>query len=148
MQEHSIEVQVPFLQYLYGDDVPFIAICLKDQSLSTSARIGTVLPKVLAGYDYCLIASTDLSHFESQGASFEKDRHVIEAIQTLNATTLHDKIMSFNISMCGPGPTASVLTAGVQSGVKTAEILKYSTSGDVTGDKNYVVAYLSAILRK
>jgi len=148
MLEHSIEVQVPFLQYLYGEDVPIIPICLKEQSIEVVERLGTVLPKVLADYDYCLIASTDLSHYVSEATAMSKDSHVIDNIRKINPAGLFEAVMYNNISMCGPAPVASILLAAKNSNIKTAKILKYATSGDVTGDKREVVAYLSAILMK
>jgi len=148
MMEHSIEVQVPFLQYLYGADVPILPICMKDQSKENCERVGTVLSKVLANYDYCLIASTDLTHYESQASAMSKDSHVIDSIRKLNPNKLLTTVADNLISMCGPGPVASVLIASNKNNVKETKILKYSTSGDITGDKNQVVAYLSAILLK
>ncbi len=148
IMEHSIEVQVPFLQYLYGPNVPIVPICMKDQSVENCERIGSVLSKVLANYDYCLIASTDLTHYESQASAMSKDSHVIESIRKVNPNRLLNTVIDNLISMCGPGPVASVLLAANKNNVKDSKILKYSTSGDVTGDKNQVVAYLSAILLK
>ncbi|MBN1330184.1 MAG: AmmeMemoRadiSam system protein B [Candidatus Heimdallarchaeota archaeon] len=148
MLEHSIEVQVPFLQYIHGEDVPIIPICLKDQSKEIIERVGTVLSKVLADYDYCMIASTDLSHYESQATAMSKDTHVIDNIRKMNYIGLYDTVMENMISMCGPGPVASVLLAAKNNNVKAVKILKYATSGDVTGDIRQVVAYLSAILLK
>jgi AmmeMemoRadiSam system protein B len=148
MMEHSIEVQVPFLQYMYGADVPIVPICMKDQSKENCERIGTVLSKVLANYDYCLIASTDLTHYESQASAMSKDSHVIESIRKVDPNRLLNTVVDNLISMCGPGPVASALFASNKNNVKETKILKYSTSGDITGDKNQVVAYLSAILMK
>lgn len=148
MMEHSIEVQVPFLQYLYGADVPILPICMKDQSKENCERVGTVLSKVLANYDYCLIASTDLTHYESQASAMSKDSKVIDSIRKVDPNRLLNTVVDNLISMCGPGPVASTLIAANKNNVKETKILKYSTSGDITGDKNQVVAYLSAILLK
>jgi len=147
-REHSIEVQVPFLQYLYGEDVAIVPIALKDQSKETVDRIATTLGEVLADYDFCLIASTDLTHFESQANAMAKDAFVIENIKKLNANKLLEVVNEKYISMCGPAPTASVIKLGKKFGVTSAKVLKYATSGDVTGHKSEVVAYLSAILMK
>ncbi len=148
MMEHSIEVHVPFLQYLYGGDVPIIPICVKDQSKEMSERIGLSLAKVLADHDYCLIASTDLTHFESADSAISKDQFVIQKIKRMDPGGLIDTVEEYRITMCGPGPVAAVLTALKKSGSKDVEILKYSTSGDITGDKSSIVAYLSAIIKK
>ena len=147
-QEHSIEVQVPFLQYLYGEDVPIIPISLKDQSRESAQRVGTVLSKVLADYDFCFIASTDLTHYESQSIAMEKDSLVINCIKKLDADRLINTVSENFISMCGPGVVASLLDASKNFDIKSSMILKYATSGDVSGDKNQVVAYLSALLTR
>jgi hypothetical protein len=148
MQEHSIEVQVPFLQYLYGADVPIVPICLKDQSLEMSIRVGNVLSKALKDYDFCMIASTDLTHYTSHEVAMEKDSYVIECIKNLDASGLIEVVQEKQITMCGPGPVASVLTASNQNNVQSVDVLKYATSGEVSGDRRHVVAYVSAILKK
>lgn len=148
MREHSIEIQVPFLQYLYGGDVPIIPICIKEQSKLTCERISSVLPKVLADYDYCMIASTDLTHFETSSRASEKDQFVIQAIKKMDPEGLLSVVEEKYITMCGPGPVSSVLMAAKSLGYKDVEILKYANSGDVSGDTNRVVAYLSAIIYK
>ena len=148
IMEHSLEVQVPFLQYLFGEDVAIIPICVKDQSKENSQRLGEGLSKILSSYDYCMIASTDLTHYESQATAMSQDSHVINIIRNLNEKQLVDTVNEKFISMCGPGPVTSLLYAAKHNNIKEARILKYSTSGDVTGDKNQVVAYLSAILIK
>jgi len=148
MMEHSIEVQVPFLQYLYGSDVPIIPICLKDQSFEVCERIGTVLKKVLKDYDFCLIASTDFSHYISQAEAYEQDSKVIDQIKKLKPKNVIDTVNEEFISMCGPGAVASVLELSINLGAKHVDVLKYATSGDVSGDKNQVVAYMSAIIKK
>ncbi|MHA1126383.1 MAG: AmmeMemoRadiSam system protein B [Candidatus Heimdallarchaeota archaeon] len=148
MMEHSIEVQVPFLQYLYGPNIPIVPICLKDQSFEACDRIGTVLKKVLKGHDFCLIASTDFSHYISQAEAFEQDHKVIEQITKLKPKNVIDTVNEEFISMCGPGAVASVLELSKNLGAKHVDVLKYATSGDVSGDKNHVVAYMSAIITK
>lgn len=147
-REHSIEVQVPFLQYLYGEDVAIVPIALKDQSKETVDRIANVLGKILTDYDFCLIASSDLTHFESQAAAMAKDSYVIENIKKLKPNNLLEVVNEKYISMCGPAPVASVIKLSKKFGVSHAKVLKYATSGDVTGNKAEVVAYLSAILTK
>jgi AmmeMemoRadiSam system protein B len=147
MMEHSIEVQVPFLQYLYGADVPIVPICVKDQSLGMAERIGKVLSKVLAEQDYCLIASTDLTHYETKASAMSKDSLVIDCIRNLEPEKLIDTVNEKYISMCGPGPVASVLYASNKNKITNVKILKYATSGDVSGD-DVGVSYLSALLIK
>ncbi|MEA2069877.1 MAG: AmmeMemoRadiSam system protein B [Asgard group archaeon] len=148
MMEHSLEVHVPFLQYLYGDDLSIVPICLKDQSKDMSIRVGNVISDVLKEHDYCMIASTDLTHYESHTSASSKDQHVIDAIKNLNANALYEEITEKQISMCGPGAVASILTAAHHNNVKNSKILKYGTSGEVSGNKTQVVGYVSAILTK
>jgi AmmeMemoRadiSam system protein B len=148
MLEHSIEIQIPFIQYLYGDKIPIVPICIKDQSLESSLRIGKTLAKTLNDDDYCIIASTDLTHFESANSASEKDQFVIQKIKQMDPEGLVKIVEDRRITMCGPGSVASVLFTAKNSGMKNVEILRYANSGDVSGDKNHVVAYLSALIMK
>lgn len=148
MMEHSLEVQVPFLQYLYGADISILPICVKDQSKEMSTRIGATLSKVLSNYDFCLIASTDLTHYESAIRAKEKDQFVIKEILELDSDGLLATVEEHSITMCGPGPVSAILKVARDIEATDVEILKYASSGEVSGDHSSVVAYLSAIIRK
>ena len=139
-REHSIEVQLPFLQYVYGD-FRFVPICMGFQDLETSREVGRSIAKVTEGRNALIIASTDLSHMESQSSANVKDRGVIERILSLDEAALQEWVRSKRVSMCGYGPVSAAIVASKLLGAKKAEFLAYNTSGDVTGDLSAVVGY-------
>jgi len=140
-REHSIEVQIPFLQYVIGK-VKIVPICLLDQSIQTSMRIGRALAEVLRAHrDITLIASTDFTHYEPHDEAKKKDGIALQRIEKLDVEGLYEAIMKYDISMCGYGGVAAILEACRELGVKHAEILKHATSGDITGDYSSVVGY-------
>ena len=140
-REHSIEVQLPFLQYVLGE-FKLVPICVLDQSLETSIRVGEALSEVLKRReDLLLVASTDMTHYEPQERAKEKDSKAIAEISSLNVDGLYRTIIENDISMCGYGPVAAIIHACRKAGASGAELLKYATSGDVTGDYSSVVGY-------
>ncbi len=150
--EHSIEVQLPFLQYLYGSNFSFVPICMMDQSFETSKAVGTAISKVLSSIgkpkDHVIVASTDLTHYEPLSSAREKDSRVIKSITMMDEEQLYSSVKMYNISMCGYGPTIAAIVAAKRLGARKAEALKYSTSAEVTGDILNVVGYLSAIISR
>ena len=141
LREHSIEVQIPFLQYVLGE-FKLLPICLLDQGLNTCLEVGRCLADALKDYEsFLLVASTDLTHYEPDKIAKEKDSLALERIRELDVDGLYRVIHEKDISMCGYGPVAAVLEASKRLGAKNAEILKYATSGDVTGDRSAVVGY-------
>jgi AmmeMemoRadiSam system protein B len=146
--EHSVEVQLPFLQYIYGQEFKFVPICFMIQDLDTSCEVGQAVAEALFGVNALVIASTDLSHYEPQERAIQKDKMVIEAILNLSEKQLHSRVESRNISMCGHGPTIALITAAKSLGAKKAQSLCYKTSGDMTGDFSAVVGYVSVSLIK
>lgn len=148
LQEHSIEVQLPFLQNLYGDAVPIVPISMMAQDLNTSQCVGQALAKMVTRNDTVIIASTDLTHYEPHAIASELDRFALAAIAALDAGALATTIQQRAISMCGPGPTMALLTACRDLGATEARILCYATSGTITGETARVVGYgAAAILR-
>jgi len=148
LNEHSIEVQVPFLQYVLGE-FKLLPICILDQGLKTCLEIGKTLAKKLEERDdILLVASTDFTHYEPDESAKEKDHLVLEKISSLDIMGMYDIIEEKNISMCGYGPVAAVLKAAKNLGAEKAEVLKYATSGDVTGDRGAVVGYASVKIER
>ena len=145
--EHSIEVQLPFLQYLYGE-VRFVPICMRSQDLETSITLAEAVSQAIVGRNVVTIASTDLTHFESHNIASEKDNLVIDAIRQLDEKQLQDVVKRENISMCGYGPVTATIIISKKMGGKNVKILKYATSGDITGEKARVVGYLSSVISK
>ena len=140
-REHSIEVQLPFLQYVLGE-VKLVPICFLDQSLKTCIKVGEALGAVLkARDDVALIASSDMTHYEPHEQARSKDARALEEVRRLSAEGLYEVISRNGVSMCGYGPVAALIHACRKAGAREAEILKYATSGDITGDYGSVVGY-------
>jgi AmmeMemoRadiSam system protein B len=140
--EHSIEVQVPFLQHLYGAEVPIVPIMMLDQDLSAARAVGQALATALAGRDVVMVASTDMTHFEPPEIARRQDEILIERMEALDPEGLLRERERRGITMCGYGPVAAMLTAARELGAVRAQRLCYTNSGEV-GPRDEVVAYLS-----
>ncbi|MFQ6051895.1 MAG: AmmeMemoRadiSam system protein B [Candidatus Hydrothermarchaeota archaeon] len=149
MYEHSLEVQLPFLQELYGD-FSIVAITTWMQDFDTCKELGEAISKVTKklGRETIVLASTDFSHYEPHEVARKKDNIAIKAIVDMDPLKLSEVVYSESISMCGTGPTISALIASKELGAKTSSLLKYATSGDITGDRSRVVGYASIVMRR
>jgi len=147
LHEHSIEVQLPFLQYVYGS-FKFVPICMMMQDLEVSLDVGQAVASAVSRKNAAVIASTDLSHYVAQSVAEEKDRLVIDAILKLDEARLQSVVEEHGISMCGYGPTSVAIVAAKKLGTKDTRLLSYKTSGDITGDFSQVVGYASVVLAK
>ena len=142
-REHSIEVQIPFLQYVLGE-FKLVPICILDQGFETCVKVGRALAEALKDYEnFLVVASTDLTHYEPDEIAKRKDELALEKVINLDVEGLYEVILRHDISMCGYGPVAAVLEASKGLGAQKAQILKHATSGDVTGDRSAVVGYAS-----
>lgn len=142
--EHSVEVQLPFLQYVYGEEkVRTVLIIMLRQDLATCQALGQAIASALKGKEAIIIASSDFSHYEPQPSASQKDRLALEAILNLDSDSLIPLVRRHNISMCGSGPVTAMLAASKLLGASKATLLKYATSGDITGDYSQVVGYAS-----
>lgn len=142
-QEHSLEVQVPFLQYLKGK-ISIVPISISHSaSYEDLDMLGKSIAQALGQYkeDVLIVASTDMSHYVSQDIAKEKDFLAIEKILDLDARGLYDVVRKENISMCGYLPTVSTIIASKELNAKKADLINYQTSGDVSGDYSNVVGY-------
>ncbi|MBS7645622.1 MAG: AmmeMemoRadiSam system protein B [Candidatus Bathyarchaeia archaeon] len=146
--EHSIEVQLPFLQYLYDGRVKIVPLCMMMQDMETSMEVGSAIFEASKGRNITVIASSDMTHYEPQRSAERKDRIALDMIESLNVEGLYRAIEGENISMCGYGPVAALMHYARTSGVERASIEAYKTSGDVTGDFGAVVGYASAVFRR
>ncbi len=146
--EHSIEVQLPFLQYL-NPKISFVPICLTCGGYSSYEDIALAISNAVkgAGEKTLIVASSDMSHYESQDIANEKDRQAIDAILELDEKLLLKRIEDYSISMCGYVPATIMLLVCKKLGAKTAELVKYQTSGDVMGDYSKVVGYAGIIVK-
>ncbi len=141
--EHSIEVQLPFLQFIYPE-FKLVPICMGIQDLDASRDLGRAIHESIRGESVIIIASSDLNHMEPKEVSNRKDRYVLDAIEAMDEAMLQDAVKREDISTCGYGPVSATLFASKLGGAKSAEILSYYTSGDITGDNRPVVGYASA----
>ncbi|MFP4142180.1 MAG: AmmeMemoRadiSam system protein B [Thermoplasmata archaeon] len=133
-REHSIEVQMPFIQY-FSDSFKAVPICFNKQDLKTAKKVGEKLKEVTEEEDVVIIASTDFSHYVLEETAKEKDKKAISKIINNDPKGLFEVVEKEHISMCGYGPVASML---IGSGGEKGELLKYATSGDVTPQKEVV----------
>ena len=140
--EHSLEIQIPFLQYSRLNSFTIVPILLKDQDIETSLILGNSLAKSISRKNAIIIASSDLTHYELNLNAYEKDFRLIKSIEKLDIELFYQTIRDLNISICGYGAIASLMRAVHLLGSKTGVLLKYATSGDIILDnKNTVVAY-------
>jgi len=146
--EHSIEVQLPFLQYLYGSDFKIVPICFLMQDLSSAREVGQAVAKVLAGKNAVIIASSDMTHYEPQESAKKKDEKALETVEAMDEAKFYSVIEAHRISACGYGPIAALISASKILGAKEAKLLCYKTSGDVIGDYSSVVGYAAVCFTK
>ena len=145
VKEHSLEMQLPFLQHL-APATPIVPLVMGHQTSATARALGDALAAVLRGRKALAIASTDLSHFRDAATAAALDRVVIDCVSRFDADGLQDALDAEPNHACGGGPTVAVMRAARLLGARDAVILNYGDSGDVSGDKSAVVGYLSAAL--
>jgi AmmeMemoRadiSam system protein B len=139
--EHSLEVQLPFLQQIYGDSVPILPISLLFQDIDTAKTVARSLVKVVEGRKAVLVASSDLTHYEPAAAARRKDTALIDQVRKMDVGSFYSTLESLQVTACGFGAIATVIETSRALGLKEGELLKYATSGDTTGDNNQVVGY-------
>lgn len=145
--EHAAEVELPFLQ-LRQPDLSFVPIALGTRQFEILEQMGTALADVIATQNdsVLIVASSDMNHYESDALTRIKDHRAIERILSLDPCGLFDVVTDQNISMCGLGPAVVMLTATRALGAKSAELVKYATSGDISGERNRVVGYAGVVV--
>jgi len=146
--EHSVEVQLPFLQYLYGSTFKFVPMCFQMQDLDSAVEVGKALATVLAGKSAVVIASSDMTHYEPQRNAVAKDMAVLKAVEAMDEKRFYSVIEKQNVTACGYGPIAASIVATKALGAKEANVLCYKTSGDVSGDYSRVVGYAAVCFKK
>ncbi len=148
LYEHSLEVQVPFLQYL-NPRLEIVPICLSMLPTQAIEEVGLALAKAISTYPepVLMVASTDMSHYVPHEVAKEKDALAIERILALDHLGLLEVVKRERISMCGVYPTAATIVAAKALGAREGELVKYATSGEVSGDFYQVVGYAGLIIR-
>jgi len=152
-REHSIEVQVPFIQY-FKPDAQIVPVTVSHYSpggdlLQILEDIGGAIAGAVDAVDekVVVVASTDFSHYEPQKKAEENDKRALDAILARDPKKLLDVVREYNISMCGAGPTAATIVACNILGATKADLVEYMTSGDTTGDYAQVVGYGGVLIR-
>jgi len=151
--EHSIEVQLPFLQYKLGNDFKFVPIAIKSEVADNTLLEGCrILGKAIAGVmsstkeDWLIMASSDFSHYIPKKLAEDVDNYAIKSIVSLNEKRFIEHVVEKNASICGIGAIATSIVAAKELGVKRGKLLKYATSADVSGDTSAVVGYASVLM--
>lgn len=146
--EHAIEVELPFLQQRRGH-FTFVPIALGTGQFEVLEGLGQAVARVLEAQSEptLIVASSDMNHYENDRITRVKDHKAIERILALDARGLYDVVTKEEVSMCGFGPAVVMLTAAKYLGAASAELVKYATSGDVSGDRETVVGYAGVIVR-
>ncbi|MFQ6089905.1 MAG: AmmeMemoRadiSam system protein B [Candidatus Bipolaricaulia bacterium] len=140
-QEHSVEVQLPFLQYLFGE-LKFVPLVILDQRPEPAQELGRAIAEATRDRPVVLIASSDFSHYEPQELATRKDRAAIERVLELDLEGFYEVIRRDRTTICGYGAIAAVMEAARSLGLD-GKLLRYATSGEATGDLAAVVGYAS-----
>jgi len=145
--EHSLEVQLPFLQQLQGG-LQILPICVGPLPLEQLLAVGRALGRELGRLEErcLLVASSDMTHYESAASARSKDMSALEKVLELDAEGLYRQVRGARISMCGVLPTVIMLAAARELGATSAELVRYTHSGEVTGDDAEVVGYAGVVI--
>jgi AmmeMemoRadiSam system protein B len=153
LKEHSLEVQLPFIQYL-RKEFTIVPIQMMDTRLETCLALGNALADAIQDHARAasdegrvlIVASSDMSHYISAEAAKKKDHKAIQRMLDLDAQGLYYTVRDENITMCGYGPAVAMITACKALGAKKAELIKYMNSGEVSGDYDQVVGYAGIVV--
>ena len=141
--EHSLEVQLPFLQQIYGS-FKLVPVSIAFQDADTTKELGRGIAELLKERgDSILIASSDLTHYEPDAQARKKDTELLKSVKALDVSGFYATLQKLQVTACGYGAIASVMEACRLLGFTRGEVLKYATSGDSTGDRSSVVGYPS-----
>ncbi|MFP3975870.1 MAG: AmmeMemoRadiSam system protein B [Chloroflexota bacterium] len=147
--EHSIEVEVPFLQF-FKPDIKIVPIVVAATGGDVYKEIGRSIAKAVKELqkDIVIVASSDMSHYEPQESADRKDHQAIESILRLDEDELLERVENLGITMCGYGPAVSMISAARELGAREGELVQYGTSGDVLGDYSSVVGYAGILIKR
>jgi AmmeMemoRadiSam system protein B len=156
LREHSLEVQLPFIQY-FKQDVRIVPIQMLDVRLETCLEVGRALAEAVKASGMrsaecgksgvLIVASSDMTHYESAREARDKDEKAIQEMLRLDPEGLYRTVRDLSISMCGFGPAVAMLTACNALGATRAELVKYTNSGEVSGDLEKVVGYAGIVIQ-
>jgi len=141
LREHSIEVQLPFLQFLFGAEIPFVPICVMLPPLSELIAFGEAISQVISDEPGVVVVSSDFTHYQPEEVARRIDHEAIERILALNVEGFYRSLVEERLSICGGGAITILMTIARKLGWNDTQLLSYATSGDVTGDRRSVVGY-------
>ena len=147
-QEHSLEIELPFLQRSLTGDFKLLPVMVRAQSPKVSQQLGAALAETVRGRNCLLVASTDLSHFYSQNEALAFDTEMLRRIESFSPQDVFYAEVESKGFACGLGALTAVLWAAKALGADTVKVLHHATSGDVTGDYSSVVGYGAAVILK
>lgn len=145
--EHSLEVELPFLQIVLGD-FELVPIVMGDQSMESCRALGQALAKALKDRNAIIVASSDLYHGEGRDEAVKRDRIVVDRVGSFDYQGLYDDLVKGKCMACGSGPIIATMIAAEGLGADQSQVLHYANSHDVTGDESYVVGYMAAVLSR
>jgi len=145
--EHSLEVQLPFLQVLF-ENIKIVPIVMGQQNSLNIKELGSTVGNLFKNDNILIIASTDLSHYYPYDTAVALDGKIKDLVNNFNSENLMSDFLNNDIEMCGGGSVISAMIASKILGADSSKILSYKNSGDVTGDRSAVVGYLSAAFYK
>lgn len=145
--EHSVEIQLPFLQLLYGGSFKLVPIIIHDFNLERNIKLGKALARSIEGKRAIVIASSDMSHYIPAKEAEENDMKTIRAIESLDEKLIHSVAVNYE-SLCGLGPVIALTSCVKEMGCSKAVLLKYYSSGEITADYQGVVGYASMAFYK
>jgi len=144
-RDHSLEVQLPILQEVYSHKFKILPIILINQDYRTAKEVGSAIAKIANTKKTMIVGSSDFTHYEENSYAHKQDKALIEPILDLDVEGFYRILQENQVSACGYGAIASTMVACKELGAKKGRLLKYATSGDVTGDKSSVVGYASIV---
>ncbi|MCC6545192.1 MAG: AmmeMemoRadiSam system protein B [Nitrospirae bacterium] len=145
--EHSLEVQIPFIQY-FTRNFKIVPVTMMSTTLEVCREVGAAISHAIkeTKKDVLIVASSDMTHYESGKSAMEKDQKAIKKILALDPAGLHHTVKENGITMCGFAPAVTMLYAALELGATKATLVKYMNSGDVSGDYDQVVGYAGMII--
>ena len=148
LSEHSIEVQLPFLQYLYGNQIRFVPICMMMQDLQTCREIARSIAERTRGKYVVIVASSDFTHYEPGQVAARKDKSAIDAILQIDCNKLNGLGEDGHVTMCGYGPITVLMELARLEASAQPRLLAYHNSGDITNDPSSVVGYAAILFAR
>ena len=141
LREHSIEVQLPFVQFLYGEELPFVPICVMTPSLPELMRAGEAIVGAICDDPGVVVVSSDFTHYEPHAVAQQLDHKAIKQILSLDVEGFYRSLVGERLSICGGGAIVVLMSIARTLGWNRTRLLSYATSGDVSGDRSKVVGY-------